>query len=67
MHPLHVGLFSYGSAFRSWIMAILLASADEMLPGVVMMHCKGYEIIFIPSSVLWNEIKMYTMRVYRAT
>lgn len=51
MHPLHVGLFSYGSAFRSWIMAILLASADEMLPGVVMMHCKGYEIIFIPSSV----------------
>lgn len=44
MHPLHVGLFSYSSAFRSWIMAILLhwRSAARCC-------CIGYEIIFIPS------------------
>lgn len=35
MHPLHVGVFSYSSAFRLWTMAILMASIDGMLPGVV--------------------------------
>ena len=67
MHPLHVGLFSYISAFRSWIMAILLASTDGILPGVVMIHRIGYEITFILSACIIKWNKMYTIHVYRAT
>lgn len=49
MQPLHVGLFSYIPALRSWIMAILLASADAMLPGAAVMYYRVDEITFILS------------------
>lgn len=64
MQPLHVGLFSYIPALRSWIMVILLASTDAMLPGAAVMYCRVYGITFILSVGIMKWDKKCTQNMF---